>query len=155
MSALRAEEPLPAGRLTVRHFQAIHHHLFQDVYPWAGKFRTVRISKGNSMFCYPENISSQTRELFKKLADQQQFKALDLDEFAHKAAEFLATLNAIHCFRDGNGRAQLAFMALLCDKAGHPIVFDRFDPPLFLKSMIASFGGDERSLIVFFRNTCA
>jgi cell filamentation protein len=34
MTAQRADEPLPAGHLSVTHFRAIHHHLFQDVYAW-------------------------------------------------------------------------------------------------------------------------
>lgn len=55
-AAQRSDEPLPAGRFSVRHYQALHHHLFQDVYSWAGKFRTVRISKGSSAFCYPQHI---------------------------------------------------------------------------------------------------
>ncbi|MGH6959170.1 MAG: hypothetical protein ACREE7_01675, partial [Dongiaceae bacterium] len=42
-TAKRAEEPLPTGALDVRHYRAIHRHLFHDVYRWAGKFRTVRI----------------------------------------------------------------------------------------------------------------
>jgi fido (protein-threonine AMPylation protein) len=56
MAAQRADEPLPSGRLSVRHYRAIHHHLFQDVYEWAGDFGTVRISKDGSMFCYPDYI---------------------------------------------------------------------------------------------------
>src|ERR1700722_12449452 len=34
-TAQRADEPHPLGSLSVRHYRAIHHHLFQDVYPWA------------------------------------------------------------------------------------------------------------------------
>jgi len=51
MAAQHADEPLPVGRLSVRHYCGIHRHLFQDVYAWAGRFRTVRISKAGSMFC--------------------------------------------------------------------------------------------------------
>ena len=58
MSAQLADEPLPTGRLSVYHYQAIHRHLFQDVYSWAGTFRAVRISRDGSMFCYPEHIRS-------------------------------------------------------------------------------------------------
>jgi cell filamentation protein len=47
ITAQRADEPLPSGRLSVAHYRAVHHHLFQDVYAWAGRFRTVRISKGS------------------------------------------------------------------------------------------------------------
>src|SRR3546814_8374133 len=57
MTRERGAEPLPAGRLGVRHFQAVHRHLFQAVYRWAGRFRTVRIAKGRSMFCYPDRKS--------------------------------------------------------------------------------------------------
>ena len=64
MAAQRADEPLPAGRLSVRHYCAIHHHLFQDVYAWAGQFRSMRISKAGSMFCYPEHIPREMRNLF-------------------------------------------------------------------------------------------
>jgi len=38
----RATEPIPAGQFDLRHLRAIHKHLFQDVYSWAGKIRTVR-----------------------------------------------------------------------------------------------------------------
>jgi cell filamentation protein, protein adenylyltransferase len=43
ISAARADEPLPEGKLDFPHFKAVHHHLFQDVYDWAGQVRTVRI----------------------------------------------------------------------------------------------------------------
>jgi cell filamentation protein len=104
----RAEEPYPAGRLTVSHYRAIHRHLFQDVYAWAGRFRTVRISKGGSMFCYPEHIAAEMRRIFGALRQQRYLSGLAADEFAQKAAHFLAELNAIHPFREGNGRTQLA-----------------------------------------------
>ncbi|UQR61366.1 Fic family protein [Bradyrhizobium sp. C-145] len=60
---------MPDGLLSVRHYRAVHHHLFQDVYPWAGKSRTVRISKDGSAFCYPEYIDSQLKQTFARLRD--------------------------------------------------------------------------------------
>jgi cell filamentation protein len=56
VSAERATQPLPAGRPSYAHYRAIHRHLFGDIYAWAGKVRRVRISKGESTFCYPEHI---------------------------------------------------------------------------------------------------
>jgi cell filamentation protein len=67
-------------------------------------------------------------------------------EFAENAAHFLAELNAIHAFRKGNGRTQLAFFALLADRAGHPVDFEKLDPDAMLNAMIASFDGDESEL---------
>ena len=103
-TAQRFAEPLPSGKLDLRHLRAIHRHLFQDVYTWAGALRTVRISKGGNSFCYPENLDHEIRRLFADLARQKNLSGLDAASFADKAAHFLAELNAIHPFREGNGR---------------------------------------------------
>jgi cell filamentation protein len=64
MSTLRAAEPLPEGRLDPLHYKRIHWHLFQDVYRWAGRYRTVRTAKGGNPFCFPEYIDDQMNGLF-------------------------------------------------------------------------------------------
>src|SRR3990167_2314572 len=68
ITAQRAAEPLPAGRLSYAHYKAIHRHLFQDVYSWAGRIRTIRSAKGANAFCYPEHIDHEMRRLFTELA---------------------------------------------------------------------------------------
>jgi len=146
MTAQRAEEPLPVGGLDQRHYCAIHRHLYQDVYDWAGEPRTVRTSKGGNMFCYPENITPQLTRLFRELAAANHFRGLDADALAKAAAHFLAELNAIHPFREGNGRTQLVFLKLIADAAGHELDFTRLDAPGMLTAMIASFHGDEAAL---------
>lgn len=142
----RAGEPFPAGRLSVAHYRAIHRHLFQDVYTWAGRFRSVRIAKGESMFAYPEHVAAGMRDLFAWLYRRDHLKGLSAEEFARHTAHFLAELNALHAFRDGNGRSQLAFTTLLAAQAGYPFDLDRLDPAPFLAAMIASFRGDEALL---------
>ncbi|TRL37587.1 adenosine monophosphate-protein transferase [Methylosinus sporium] len=151
MASQRAEEPSPGGRLSVSHYKALHHHLFQDVYPWAGRFRTVRISKGGSMFCYPENIAGEMRRLFAELQRDGFLQGLTADAFAQRAAHFLAELNAIHPFREGNGRTQLAYLTLLAEKAGHPIDLERLNPEDILNATIVSFSGNESSLAAVIR----
>lgn len=146
ITAQRADEPLPAGRLNVDHYRAIHHHLFQDVYDWAGEYRTVRIAKQEAMFCYPENIDREMRRLFARLADDRYLRDLERPGFAGKAANVLAELNAIHPFRDGNGRTQLIFLKILAAQAGHPLDFARLHPPAMMQAVIASFGQDEQPL---------
>jgi cell filamentation protein len=145
-TAKRAEEPLPDGTLNVAHYRAIHHHLFQDIYRWAGRFRRVRIAKADAMFCYPENIPAQMRSLFADLKATRFLRSQAPNEFAAAAAHFLATLNAIHPFRDGNGRTRLAFLSLMANRAGYPLALDWIDPDAFLVAMIASFHGEERHL---------
>ena len=109
MVTQRLREPLPEGRLGVRSYCAIHRHLFQDVYTWAGKFRTIRIAKQGSAFCYPEHIDREMKRLFAELARQKHLRGLESTAFAARAAHILAELNAIHPFREGNGRAQTSF----------------------------------------------
>jgi cell filamentation protein len=146
ISAARANEPLPEGNLDFAHYCAIHRHLFQDVYKWAGTPRTVRISKQDNPFCFPERIHAQANRLFAELKAENHLGGLSTNEFAERAAHFLAELNAIHAFREGNGRAQLTFFALLADRAGHRLDLEKLDSDAMLKAMIASFDGDEAGL---------
>jgi cell filamentation protein len=146
ISSARSEEPLPEGKLDFVHYRAIHHHLFQDVYEWAGHPRTVRMSKGGNPFCFPENIEGQANLLFDELRKADFLRDLGPKEFSDKAAHFLAELNAIHTFREGNGRAQLSFCTLLADRANHPLSLEKLDPTEMLDAMIASFDGDEQKL---------
>ncbi len=146
VSAERAAQPLPVGRLSYGHYRAIHRHLFQDVYAWAGKIRTMRISKGTSTFCYPEHINREMRRLFSTLATERHYKGLDAHTFAGKAAHLIAALNAIHPFREGNGRTQMSFLVALADRAGHRLPLDDLDPKALLRATITSFGGNEKTL---------
>jgi cell filamentation protein, protein adenylyltransferase len=146
MSFERSTDSLPSGRLSYSHYRAIHQHLFQDVYAWAGKVRTVRISKGDSTFCYPEHIDQEMAKLFKALRRAKHLKGTTSQVFAKQAAHFLAELNAIHAFREGNGRSQLTFLTLLAEKAGHSLALKRMNPGRIMQAVIASFGGEEGPL---------
>lgn len=145
-TAQRFAEPLPVGRFDAGHYRAVHRHLFGDVYAWAGRYRTVRIAKGSSMFCYPEHIRTEMRRVFGELKTAQWRGAADPTGFASGLAHFLAELNAIHPFRDGNGRAQLAFASLLGFRSGRPLHLERIEPEPFLGAMIDSFHGREDRL---------
>jgi cell filamentation protein len=148
ISTLRADEPLPAGAFDPTHYCSIHHHLFQDVYEWAGQYRTVRTSKGSNAFCYPEYIPAQMDALFQSIHEGKVFAVKSRSEFLKEAARFLGELNAIHPFREGNGRAQLAFMGLVGAVAGYPFEFKRLDRDTFLLAMIDSYFGKLEALAV-------
>lgn len=145
-TSARSRDLLPSGRLDADHYQAIHKYLFQDVYEWAGQLRTVSISKGASPFCEPRFIQEQLAQLFSRLEQQDFLRQLDPTSFAIRAAEFLADLNAIHAFREGNGRTQLAFLTLLASEAGHPFDHSRMVEAEFLQAMIQSFDGNNAPL---------
>ncbi|MBP0618258.1 Fic/DOC family protein [Jiella mangrovi] len=142
----RAEEPLPSGALDYPHYRALHHHLFQDVYEWAGQPRTIRIGKGGNWFCYPEYIASEMARIFNELAADNYLVGLSRAAFAAKAAHILAEINAVHPFREGNGRTQLTFLTILAEHAGFTVDMDVLDPDRVMQAMIASFSGDESAL---------
>lgn len=146
ISTQRSAEPLPGGELDFAHYCAVHHHLFQDVYEWAGQPRTVRISKGGNPFCFPENIEGQANKLFAELKAANFFQGFSTGTFAEKSAHFLAELNAIHAFREGNGRCQLSFFAMLANDAGYPLDMGKLQPKNMLQAMVDSFDGDEGPL---------
>lgn len=146
MSSVRATEPAPVGKFDPAHYRAIHRHLFQDVYAWAGRYRTVRTSKGGNVFCYPEHIEGEMRKLFARLSEPVFTATSARGAFLAGAASFLAELNAIHAFREGNGRTQLAFIQVLAVRAGHSLDFSKLNPQRFLKAMISSFSGDHAPL---------
>lgn len=146
MVASRLSEPLPTGHLDADHYRAIHRHLFQDVYAWAGRDRQVRTHKGDTTFCFPENIGPEMRRLFDGLARNNHLRGLDPPSFARAAAKFIGDLNAIHPFREGNGRVQQTFLVLLADQAGHTIDLSRVRRGPYLRAMISAYAEDEELL---------
>jgi len=68
---LELHESSIRGSFDSDHLRHIHKYAFQDVYAWAGEFRTVPISKGNSFFARPEHIRAELQKLFHQLAGEK------------------------------------------------------------------------------------
>lgn len=148
MFLTRSEDPLPEGVLDYSHYQKIHHHFFQDVYPWAGLPRQVRTAKGGNWFCYPEYIDAEMNRIFRELAKENHLAdTSSLQDFAARAAHYIADINAVHPFREGNGRCQLTLLDILMQIAGLEMIEDNIDEGQFMNAMIESFVGDEGPLI--------
>lgn len=128
------------------YYRALHRHLFQDVYDWAGEIRTIRIGKAGNWFCYPEYIKPELDTLFASADQQDWFKGLSAAPFARGVAGFLAHLNAIHPFREGNGRTQIALLSILTDLSGFAFNDDVLVPDRVLQAMVESFSGDDGKL---------
>lgn len=106
----------------------------------------MRISKQGNPFCFPEHIEDQAEKLFAELRADNFLENLEPGDFSTRAALFLSELNAIHAFREGNGRTQLTFFAMLADNAAHPLDLEKLDPALMLNAMIESYEGNEKEL---------
>lgn len=106
------------GDFSFKHLCAIHKQLFQDVYSWAGKTRTVDISKG-TIFCLVQFIESQFDDLYTKLKKENFLADIsDEKEMSIRLAYYLGELNMIHPFREGNGRTQRIYIEQLCMNNG-------------------------------------
>ena len=148
MFLTRSKEFLPEGDLDYEHYKRIHHHFFQDVYDWAGQPQDVRTAKGGNWFCYPEYIDVEMKKLFGELAKEDYLTGItNRSDFAARAAHFIAEINAIHPFREGNGRCQLTLLDILLDLSGLEMNEDQIDPKQFMEAMIASFHGNNDPLV--------
>lgn len=85
-------DALPAGKFST--LQAIHKYLFEDIYDFAGKLRTVNLAKGNFRFAPLIYLEAA-------LANIDKMPQSTFDEMIEKYVE----MNIAHPFREGNGRS--------------------------------------------------
>ena len=121
----RIIEGVPRGDFDLAHLRAIHRHLFQDVYDWAGEIRTVDISKGGNQFQFRQYIETGMADVHRRLVEQDYFHRSEAAVFVRGAAEIIGDINYAHPFRDGNGRTQLQYMKQLGEQVGHPLELSR------------------------------
>lgn len=96
------EPPFDLARM-----KAIHLHLFGDVYAWAGELRTVRLAKQRIPFAHPQFIEQHADVVFGELATEGYLVGIGRQgDFVERLAHHLAEVNALHPFREGNGRTQ-------------------------------------------------
>jgi cell filamentation protein len=149
LSTLRSIEILEnpvAGQFDLAHLQSIHLALFQDVYDWAGKIRTADISRGNSRFANVRFIESAANDIFNKLARENWLKGLDADALSKRLAHYLSEINALHPFREGNGRVQRIFISQLSQSADYQLDYSDLEQEQIYRAMELAFNGDESIL---------
>jgi cell filamentation protein len=133
--------------VTAEGCREIHRYIFQDVYGWAGKVRTVDMAKNDDLFCRAAYIDQELAKRFEAIQAENSLRDLSAEEFAARAADHISELNAIHPFREGNGRTQRAFLFMLGRQAGHEVDMTRIDPRAWNDASRDSFRtGDSRSL---------
>lgn len=145
LSELQLKKPQDPSDLKV--FFDIHHCLLQDVYPFAGKLREEMTSKGTSTFAHPKHLAGQLKQLFDELAEEEYLKGLKKDVFVRRLAHYLAELNALHPFREGNGRAVREFARQLALNAGYRLDWTKMEEPAhIINAFVDSFNKDNERL---------
>lgn len=99
--------------------KGLHRHLFQDVYDWAGEYRTIDMRRGNGEHFAPwSHILYLVDNLALKLEEDRFLAGLSRADFVRKLTEYYDELNYIHPFREGNGRLQRTFWSRVAFYAG-------------------------------------
>lgn len=117
---LRHREGVPHGDFDLTHLRAIHCHLFQDVYEWAGELRTVELVKGTTAFMPCRYIASGLADAHRRLVGSGFLRGLDRDRFSREAGRIVGDVNHVHPFQEGNGRTQLLYLKQLAGQAPRP-----------------------------------
>ena len=128
-------------------YRALHRHLFQDLYDWAGQDRTVNIAKGGSSFAHVPYIARELDKRFSDMRAGDALKGLARDEFFDRLGNHINEINAIHAFREGNGRTMRHHAAQLAHDAGHPIRIASIDKTAWMDASRHGFlTGDHRPM---------
>lgn len=136
------------GNYDLAHLQKIHHHLFQDMYDWAGQVRVVDISKGNTHFCRTEFILPAAAKVFKDIAaDTDTLKGCNKLEFCERVGHHLGEINALHPFREGNGRAQRALISAFARECGRDIDWSLTTQAKMIEASIDANIGDSTRMV--------
>lgn len=122
------------GNFDSKHLIALHTYLFEDIYPFAGKFRTEDISKGVFSFAHWEYISSELERLLKELKNENYLENIDKKHFAQRLAYYIAEMNVLHPFREGNGRTIREFIRQLALRNGYLLNLKKVSPEEMLSA---------------------
>ena len=104
---------------------AIHAYLFEDIYDFAGKIRTVNIAKGHFRF-------ASVMYLEEALKNIEKMPQSTFDEIIEKYIE----MNIAHPFREGNGRSTRIWLDLLLKKELQQVIdWSKVDKEDYLLAM--------------------
>ncbi len=126
------------GKYDFDHLKEIHRFIFQDMFDWAGQIRTIDIGK-NNLFCRAQFIESYAESIFTEFFPSCFAVRLDKEEFINVFSKHYSDMNALHPFREGNGRAQREFSRELCLECGYAFDLTQTTHKEMLNASIQSF----------------
>ena len=126
------------GKFDVNHLLDIHKFLFEDIYPFAGKFRNENIAKDNFMFAQYEYIEEELKRILNELEKEDFLEGYDKQKLSNRLAYYMSELNVLHPFREGNGRTIREFIRQLALKNGYEFNVKNVNPKEMLDASIKS-----------------
>lgn len=129
----------------------IHRLLFKEIFQWAGEIRNVQMAKDNVVFAHPENINSEAKIIFDKLESDNYLQNIDKDVLSKKLAYYFTELNALHPFREGNGRSQKLLINELVRQLGHKVAWNKITSTEHMEAVKSGFFGSNKKLENLFK----
>jgi len=146
-NSIEAGEYLKAvAKFGLDEWKRVHQICFSDIYDWAGKIRTIRISKDKTVFAYPENIEKEAGKLFFPLNELLSDSKLTLE----KTAELFAEINVLHPFREGNGRTQRILFQEILRRVGYLVDYNQTTQKEMIRAMIYGYNAQYAPTIKLF-----
>ena len=139
------------GDFSKAHFKAIHKFLFEDIYDFAGEFRKENIGKDYFRFAEFQYIDEELDRLLNSLKSENYLLGLSKEYFVKRLAYYMAEINVLHPFREGNGRTIREFIRQLAFKNGYNLNWSKDDPKKIfdatIKSTINTYDLDRKSVV--------
>lgn len=151
LTALRAATlglgPLLRG---LPHLCAIHQHIYQDIFDWAGDIREIDIYQGDTRFCHFAYIEKEGNALMQDLEEEGYLVGLEKAEFISRLSHYYCEINVLHPFRIGNGIVQRIFFEQLAIHAGFQLDWRDIDPEAWAQANQSGAMGDLSALNTIF-----
>jgi len=137
-------------KVTYEHLLAIHKHIFNDIYEWAGQIRTIPLTKGEKvlggdtvLYSQPDDIEKNARAAIDEM-NSIDWPALSNREKAEHMANLIARVWQAHPFREGNTRTVVTFMVHFAEANNFPmdITLFRENPKFTRNALVVASDGD-------------
>jgi cell filamentation protein len=126
----------------------IHKIIFGDIYEWAGQIRKGDfLSKGGSIFCRGQYITENANKIFGNIFEEKYLCGLKKVKFIERIAYYMGEVNALHPFREGNGRICREFFRELSLNANYILDFSQMEKDELLEADIEAFNGQYGKLL--------
>ncbi|QGU17104.1 putative adenosine monophosphate-protein transferase Fic [Leclercia sp. 119287] len=132
------------------HLCAIHHHLYQDIFDWAGDIREMDIYQGDTRFCHFAYIEKEGNALMQDLEEEGYLVGLEKADFINRLSHYYCEINVLHPFRIGNGIVQRIFFEQLAIHAGFQLDWRGIDPEEWAQANQSGAMGDLSALNTIF-----
>lgn len=103
------ENPIE-GNFDCEHLNNIHRYIFGGIYPFAGMYRTVDVTKVGSFYFVPAREIPKSLPIVLEEMHHDFANCHSLDSYAAFIAEFYYDILTVHPYREGNGRTIREFI---------------------------------------------